>query len=62
MQVEYQAQTAGGLCMVYNTIGRYETASRLRVGSQVSKCCGQGLESDPNGGLLKFATSKLCCN
>jgi len=28
MQVEYQAQTAGGLCIVYNTIGRYETASR----------------------------------
>ena len=42
------------LQMVHNTTGRYETPSLHTTeweASQVSKCCGQGLGSDPNGGL-----------
>ena len=31
------------------------------MGSQVSKCCGQGLGSDPMVLLLKLTTSKWCC-
>ena len=32
MQVEYQAQTAEGLCMVHNIIGRYENTLSLLSG------------------------------
>ena len=43
--------------MVHNSIARYErpslpTAMEMLSGSQVGKCLGQGLGSDPNGALI----------
>ena len=41
--------------MVHNTLG----IPSLLLGSQDSNCCGQDLESDPNGALTTFKCAAI---